>query len=475
MPMTTTAAFPKGEQPLHRDAALKKGEMQAPAGTVTDAVCVRFLADVQATGASAAFTVAERLAVLSGFRVSLTQELPGGIKLQPWQSETLDKVRDDALRWLKLDVDGFADDASGLAQPFEDGVQAVNFTAYIPTGHTPNIAESTRITGLGVEQLLDCEFILTRVGDPFKAVRPTLKLTNLKVIMSPGVKKAEARRIGLPVYARRVVNANGYEIRTEPGLVLCLEDMAPHEANLLSALRVTAGGVKVTDDPNGKAEILADLLRDYESGGRPMDPREESINARRTVVFAQPPNALTRMYSGHVEARQVTRNKEWEGRALYFPLLSHAETMALVQAYAQHIPDGRVVHAVCTGMYEGLECDDKSLPYTGMTLFLDNESDFPSYPGLRCSKGGVPYVYIPEHRLRAAALKVISVMARTTAHPGGDTRMARAIVLDEARWIPGAVTSERGFDEMSAVRQEVAERIRAKVAEHDSGAAPAVM
>ncbi|NTX62622.1 hypothetical protein HUA74_18380 [Myxococcus sp. CA051A] len=475
MPMTTTVPFEKGEQILTRDVGFKQKEMEAPDGTVTDAIVVRFLCDVSAGGVVAALTEPERLQVLSGFKVSLKQFLPDGSTLEPWQMEPLDRVRDDSVRWLKQDVDNFEGATDGLARAYASGSQQVNFTCYIPTGHAAVIAESHKFTGLSPEQLKDCTFNITKDGDPFKTAKSTLTLTAVKVIMSPGTKKSEARRIGVPVFARRVVNANGYEIKTEPGLCLSLEDMTPYASTTLGALRVTAGGVTVTNDPSTKVEIFADLVRDYASAGRAMDAKELGINARRTLVYGVSPNALTRIYTGVVEARQIVKNKEWEGRALYLPLLSHAQTMALIKGYSRHIPDGRVLHAVSTGMYEGLEVDDKALPYTGMTLFLDNEPDFPSYAGIRCEKGGTPYVYVPDHRLRAAALKVVSVMRRSDSHPAGDTRMARAIVLDEARWVPAAVTSTRGFDEMSAVREEVAMQIRAATARHDEASSLAVI
>jgi hypothetical protein len=459
--LNTTVPFKKGTQTLERDCGYLQGEMVAPAGTVTDAIVIDFECTVNATGTTAALTLAQRLSVLALFSVQLKQLLgPNAVNgtLDPYQDAPLDKVRLDALRVIEHEVEGLDDATAGLARTYATGNQQVNFRVYVPCGHLAKVYESPLFTGLSVEQLLDCELTLKRgEGDPFKTAAAALTLGTVKVRFSPGFKKAEARRIGIPVYARRVVNAEQDTITTPTGLVLDLSHEGALVGTQLGIITVKVGGITVTDDPNTPAKVYADFLRKYSGVGE----AEKTITSYRTPVYLVTPNNLTRFFGGPVEAKQKDKTVEWAGRCLYIPLLKHEEVMALIEAYAARIESGRQLLAVNTAMYEGLNLDDRLLPYTGITIFLDNEDGFADYSGIFCEKGGKPYVHIPEHRQRQAVAKVMEAMRPgQQQYPQGNRRLVRSAILDEVRWMPGAVTHPEGFRFMSKVREDATAILR---------------
>lgn len=455
--LNTTVPFRKGQQTLEREAAFLPDQLVAPAGTVTDAIVMEITCNVKATGTPAALTKAEQLKVLAGFSVTFKQGLGDVVSpLEPFQATPLDKLRLDALRILEQDVEGLEDTVTGLQKAWATGSNTVTFRAYLPCGHLAKIAESIFFTGLSPEQLLDCELSLVKAADPFASVNAALELTSCKVVFSPGTKKGEARRIGFMPHARRVVNAEQDFIKTPEGLVLELSDEGALLTTALRAITVRAGGVTVTDDPSTPAKVYADFLRKYPKVG----DAEKSITEHRTPVYVLAPTALTRAYSGAVEAKQKDKQKEWQGRALYIPLPSHAEVMALVEQFAKRLEPGRAMLAVSTAMYEKLEVDDRLLPYAGMTIILDNEDGFAEFSGIYCGRNGSAYVTVPEHRQRACAHKIQDAMRSTPTFPSGNRALVDSIILDECRWVPGAVTHPSGLAVMSKVRQDVTALIR---------------
>ncbi|TQF17227.1 hypothetical protein FJV41_04075 [Myxococcus llanfairpwllgwyngyllgogerychwyrndrobwllllantysiliogogogochensis] len=456
--LTTTVPFPKGRQNLERDAGFARGEMRAPVGTVTDAVVMDCELTVTASANTAALTLPQQISVLAAFSVSLKLHLGDtGATLEPFQSVTLDRLRLDALRLLEQDAEGLAAASGGLATAFVTGNNSLKFRAYLPTGHVAKIREAVLFTGLSVEQLLDAELTLSRSdADPFKTAAAALALSSVRVTFSPGFKKAEARRLGIPPHVRRVVNAESDTITTPEGLVVDLSHDGALAGNLLGALTVRAGGVLVADDPATPATIYADWLRKYPGAST----EEKTVTTYRTPVFVIAPNVLTRHYAGSVSAKMKEKATEWAGRVLYIPLLTHDQVCSMVEQYAGRIERGRAILAVCTAMYEGMSVADHMLPYTGMTIFRDDEEGFSDYPGLYCAAGGKPYVVVPEQRQRAAAYRVKDAMASTPQHPTGNRRLVRSIVLDECRWVPGAVTDPGGFEVISKVRQDVTAILR---------------
>ncbi|MBZ4422020.1 hypothetical protein [Myxococcus sp. RHSTA-1-4] len=458
--LNTLVPFKKGKQTLERDAGFIQGQMIAPAGTVTDAIVMEVECTISSTGAIGALTLAQRLSVLGLFSASLKQYAGenGAVIFESYQDVSLDKVRLDALRLLEQEVEGLDDATTGLARSYVLGNNQVVFRAYLPTGHIAKVRESVLFTGLSPEQLLDCEFTLKRgEGDPFTTANVGLALGTVKVTFSPGTKKAEARRIGIPPFTRRVVNAESDTITTPQGLVFDLSHEGPLLGTALGILTVKAGGITVTDDPSTPAKVYADFLRKYPSAS----DAEKTITSHRTPVYLAAPNALTRHFSGAVEAKQKDRTVEWAGRVLYLPLLKHEEILALVEAYAARIEPGRQLLAVNTALYEGMNLDDRLLPYAGITVLLDNEEGFADYPGLFCERNGRAYVHIPEHRQRQVVAKVAEAMRPGQRQfPSGNLRLVRSAVLDEVRWIPGAVTDPSGFRVMSKVRQDATTILR---------------
>src|SRR5215217_3554656 len=217
--LTTTVPFPKGRQNLERDAGFERGEMRAPAGTVTDAIVTDVEMTVAATGNTSALTLPQQISVLAAFTASLKLHLGDtGATLEPFQGVTLDRLRLDALRILEQEVEGLEVGSGGLATAFVTGNNVLKFRAFLPTGHIAKIREAVLFTGLSVEQLLDAEMKLSRSdADPFKTASAALTLSSVRVTFSPGTKKAEARRLGIPPHVRRVVNAESDTISTPEG------------------------------------------------------------------------------------------------------------------------------------------------------------------------------------------------------------------------------------------------------------------
>jgi len=455
--LSTLVPFPKGLQTLERDILFGRGQMIAPIGTVTDAIVLDVTCTVSASAATVALTPAQRLAVLSIFSARFTQYLADDGTLEPLQGVTLDRVRQAALRLLELDVEGLDDATGGLARPFAVGNNTVTFRAFLPVGALAKVKEGALFTGLSPEQLLDCELAVTKSdADPFKTAAAALTLGTVKVLASPGTKKAEARRLGVMPYLRRVTDAGNDTIKTPEGLVLDLSDESPLGGTQLGSLTVKVGGVVVTDDPSTPAKVYADYLRKYPG----VSAAERTLTEALTPVYLASPGNLTRFYSGAVTARQKEKTKEWAGRVLYIPLLTHAEVMGQIRNYAGRMEKGRQVKAVVTGMYERLELDDRLLPYTGITLFADNEEGFSDFAGIFCEQGGEPYVDVPEHLQRHAALRVADAMRATSQYPMGNKRLVRSIILDLCRWVPAAITHPDGFRVASKVRQDVTLRVR---------------
>nr|ABX46787.1 hypothetical protein pMF1.4 [Myxococcus fulvus] len=456
--LNTTVAFRKGLQQFEKDVGFQVGQMVAPAGTVTDAVCMEFQCSVSTTSAVGALTMVERLQVLSKIRASFAQILgedAGGLRLDPIQGQSLDNIRLDAIRLLGLDMDGLEDNTTGLAKAFAVGSNQVTFKVFLPVGHLEKVAESAYFTGLSPEQLLDCELTVTRDVDPFQAVKSALTST-IKVLFAPGTKKAEARRIGLMPHCRSITNAESDTLATPEGLVLDFSHMAPMQDKEVKAMSVRVGNVLVTDVPSTPEHVYADFLRKFPS----ISAAEKTLTATRTPIFLAEPNVMTRMHAGRVEAKVQERTAEWDGRVLYVPLHDHAQVFALVRTYAKRIESGRHLLAVNTAMYEGLDIEDRLLPYVGMTVFLNTEEGFSDFPGIYCKQGGEPYVTVPEHRLRQAAVRVADAMRSTTTHPNGNRDLVKSVVNDEARWVPGAVTHGDGLRVSSKVRQDVQALIR---------------
>ncbi|MFP2960421.1 hypothetical protein ACLEPN_22020 [Myxococcus sp. 1LA] len=459
--LNTTVPYPNGTKDLNFDASFPVGTLEAPHGTVTDAQVFEVSCSVNATAATPALTSAQRLSVLAAFSVTFRQHLaaPGenGGTLDPIQDVPLDDVRLDALRLLSQEVELLDDTVTGLAKAFVLGSNTITFRVFLPTGHVEKIAESELFSGLSREQLLDCEMKLKKAGDPFKTAAAALTLTACQVRFSPGTKKAEARRIGIVPHARRVVNAQSDTITTPPGLVLELSHKGALASTPLTALQVSVNGDTVTDDPSTPREVYADFMR--KMGDTISDP-EKTITSARTPVYVVARGAMTRMYSGAVSAKQRTKTAEWDGRALYIPLLSHQEVMGLIKRYAARLETGQAILAVNTAMYEGLDIEDRLIPYCGFTVFRQDEEGFHDYSGIYCAKGGNPYVVVPEQRLRMAALKVADAMRPSQRFPGGNRALVRSIVLDECRWVPGSITHPDGFRLTTAVREDVTRFIR---------------
>ncbi|MCY1003716.1 hypothetical protein OWM54_41890 [Myxococcus sp. MISCRS1] len=469
--LTTTVPFPKGRLTLERDGGFARGEMRAPAGTVTDAIVMDVELSVTASGTTPALTLTQRISVLALFSASLKLHLgDGGGTLEPITGVTLDRLRLDALRLLELDVEGLEDATEGLAKSFVTGSNVLKFRAYLPTGHCAKVRESALYTGLSPEQLLDAELSFSRgEADPFRTVAAALTLSSVRVTFSPGTKKAEARRLGVPPHIRRVINAESDTITTPEGLVMDLSHEGALAGNQVGIITVRAGGVLVADDPATPSRVYADYLRKYPG----VSTEERTITSYRTPIYVAAPNVLTRHYSGAVWARMKDKVTEWNGRALYVPLLTHDQTMQMVQAYAARLERGRAIVAVCTALYEGMQLEDRLLPYTGMTVLTDRDDGFADFSGLYCVAGGTPQVYVPEQRQRQAALKVRDAMLQTQQHPTGNRRLVRSIVLDECRWVPGSVTDPSGYDVVSKVRQDVTAILRDAAASLSAGLANA--
>ncbi|MCE9674083.1 hypothetical protein LY474_40470 [Myxococcus stipitatus] len=464
--LLTTVPFRKGKQVLEREAGYTPGQMMAPPGTVCDAIVMDFECQVSASAAVAtALTMTQRLAVLSLFTFNLKLSLAGEQTMEPWQGTTLDRMRLASLRILELDAEGLDDATGGLARTYAAGNNTVSFRVYAPTGHVAKIRESALFTGLSPEQLLDADMSVTRGdADPFRGANASLTLSTVKVTFSPGLKKAEARRLGLPVHERKLTNAESDTVSTPDGLVLDLSQEGALLGTTLGIVRVTVGGITVADDPATPARIYADYLRRYPG----VSQGEKDITTSRTPLYLVSPGPLTRQFAGSVAVKQKERTTEWAARVLYLPLPSHEVVMGMVQAYAARLEPGRSVIAVSTAMYEGMQVDDALLPYCGMTLFRDDEEGYGDYPGLYCSAGGTPYVYVPEQRQRQAALKVADAMRKTPMYPAGNKRLVKSVVLDEVRWVPGAITAPGGFAVMSRVRQDVTTVIREAVTSYNA-------
>lgn len=458
--LNTLVPFPNGTKDLNFDASFPVGTLVAPHGTVTDALVFEVSCAVNATAANAALTPTQRQAVLASFSVSFRQHLAspgesGGI-LDPYQGVPLDEVRLDALRLLEQEVEGLDDTVTGLAKPFVAGANTLTFRVFLPLGHLAKVAESELFSGLSHEQLLDCELKLKKAGDAFKTAVPALSLTACQVRFIPGTKKAEARRIGLVPHVRPVFNAQSDTITTPPGLVMELSHRGALATTPLTALMVTVNGDVVTDDPSTPREVYADYLRKYPS----ISTEERTITSSRTPVYVVAPGAMTRMFTGAVSAKQKTKTTEWDGRALFLPLLSHQEVMALIKRYAARLENGQAVLAVNTALYEGLDVEDRLIPFCGFTLFRHDEEGHHDYSGIYCAKGGNPYVVIPEQRQRQAALKVADAMRASDRFPGGNQALVRSIVRDECRWIPGSITHTDGFRVPTPVQEDVKRIIR---------------
>ncbi|MFP2962002.1 hypothetical protein ACLEPN_30495 [Myxococcus sp. 1LA] len=458
--LSTLVPFPNGVKDMAFDATFAPGTLEAPHGTVTDAIVLDVQCNVTASANTPALTLTQRLSVLAAFSATFKVHLaaPGenGGTLDPYQDATLDEVRLDALRILELDVEGLEDATGGLAKAFVAGSNVLAFRVYLPVGHVAKLNESSLFTGLSREQLLDCELRMKKAGDPFKVAAAALSLTACQVRFAPGTKKAEARRLGIVPHVRRIVNAQSDTITTPPGLPLELSQRGALATTQLKALTVTVGNVVVMDDPSTPNTAYADFLRKHTD----ISDAEKTITTARTPVYVVAPGALTRQYTGPVVAKQKTKEVEWEGRVLYLPLHSHEEVMGMIRRYASRMEPGRAVLAVNTAMYEGLQVDDRIIPYCGITLFRDDEEGFTEFSGVYCARGGEPYVTIPEHRLRMVAGKVADVMRTSQRFPGGNRAMVRSIILDECRWIPATQTHQAGFAVVTRNREEATRLMR---------------
>jgi hypothetical protein len=142
-----------------------------------------------------------------------------------------------------------------------------------------------------------------------------------------------------------------------------------------------------------------------------------------------------------------THYDDLELRIIYKALWEDSEVRARVERRAALLEDGdgEYVHAICTHAAEGFTVEPNQAPFTGITYLTTSDKRFHTEIGLRCKKGGKPYLHVPTKKRLELATKYRMALADTA---GGDENTAAAqavaVLVEYGLGCPGFITSSAG-------------------------------
>lgn len=426
-------------------------------GQVADAIEARCTAIVNATGAHAALTTAQRDALLNQITVDFAFGGEGEADQdQVYQARTFKQLLGDAEALARYIVAGYTDAVTGLATALNNGANTLKWVTLIPIGRVEQLVPKRAVGGMGRGQLLTARLLIKLGTDPLAPLDALLALVSVNIELWPWTRPVNGEQWGRPPVVRYKPNSGALQAGFPDGLPVRVTE----ETNAVSAapgtleIQTKIGDEIVHDFPASAADILNELLRD------PTVTGADDTSERHTLCFAFGDSPLKALRTGPVTVSQRTAaiaslNLTYTG----YTVQPYEGVKRDVMRIANQNPAGTVIKAISSATLDGLEVESRHLPFVPWRAFADGERQFALYPGLRCEQGKEPEVHIPEHIKDAAAYQYAQALA------AGDQSRATDVIRNVATPIPGAVVSGRGFKGarswvVTEVQKQIEDRVK---------------
>lgn len=401
------------------------------------------------TGAAAdsdGMSSAAQTALLQSVHVTFQAGAAEGMDpLTPIDNETIKDLSDDALRTLNRSPVGGVGDTTGLAKAIAQSTTN-SLTAVLPfsIAGMKDIEEDHLCGAMSAKQLEDCTLTFTFDSEPLHGIDSNVTLTaitlDLRVI--PGdVPEGEPEVI--PTCVVTVKGNDENHITTPVGLVNSVEDTnAALSGTAIQVITVTAGQFgTISADPAVPADVQAALDRAPNASAA-----EVSLKTVRTPLYLSSPTPIGKAVVGPITAKMRSHYVNLQGRVIYKPLLSHDQVWSRIKRRASKLEGDQFVHAISTHMVEEYTNNLEEMPYEGWQYFFQGEPRFSGLPGIRCKKGGEPFIYMPTNFLIRAMAEYGAALADKTVDEGNNPMNARLAVLGRyGHYFPGFITSATLF------------------------------
>lgn len=432
-------------------------DLQGQKGTKTRAIHLFFKAKVNATAPAVALTEAKKLALLKSIKVDFKHMVSLSKPFHPYQEVDLTRFKVAEARLMESLLAGYTDSTTGLGTALVAGANYLSWVSVIPTGHIEAINENAAF-GMGYEQLLDSELMLTAGSDPLKALDSNLALAELEVFAYPDWREAPRRCevFGHVTALRRVTESDDHFIDFPEGLHVAAEDYDKKlSETLFGAVRVKVGNLLITDFPSTPARVHENYLKQPDTGAV-----EASIADSRTPLLEVADTDMRDVPVGRLYIEQQEDSAvEFNVEATFLELVGEEAIWKTVEELAKKLPAGNSLRAVSVAAVDGLKLPDTHLPFVGYYAFTAEHPEYYMYPCLEAKKTDEAVkvrVHIPDQYLAAMAQRYGT--ARMMSPP--DQATMDLVVQQVANDIPSAVISTEGYKggESKVVRQ-VRERI----------------
>jgi hypothetical protein len=457
-------ANPRGSAIFNRD------QMLIPEGTSAAGFEVRVTCYITATADdSGGLNTAAQQAILDGITMTFQRDLLASTGPRtPINQETLADLVLDSRRLLERAEVGGVGSATGLQAPLTAGSNILTVVIPVSLAHVEFIDEAPKFAGLSWLQLLDAELSFKVDPEMVKALDSNATLTkvgfDVRVIEQ---ELSEGEREALTPEIRIVKSGEQDSVEGPEGLTLSAEhttkSLTGSSVTDIESIKVTVGGAVVTDDPATPFDVQSAYERRPNTG-----TTEAGLKAYRTPLYVVADTPASKLMPGQVKVQMQNHDEDLVVRYLYLPLLRHEEVIARVVRRAQQLDGAEdFIHAVTSPMVEGFDISFPALPYMGWEYFTSEDPRFHELPGLRCKKGGRPFVYMPPTKLVPAATEYRIARASQGAAAQG---AAVAVVAKWGKYIPGFITSSKGlqggastvFLELRNLIAEAADRLAAQ-------------
>jgi hypothetical protein len=432
-----------------------QGKLIVPDGTVVKAIEPRITFVVLATAADAGgMDLDAQEAALNAVELTLRTDLTTKSPATPINKQTITDLRLDANAILERDIVGgpgeatSIDGAKGLGGALVVGENKLVVVLPISLGHVASIKESKQLFGAGRKQLLGSELSFKFDRDVLAALDSNVKIVGYEVDLRvvPQRTNSDGEPLSPIPHIQTVKGGESDSVKTQDGLILTGNDTDEPLAttDITNPIDVKQGGQIVTEDAL-PADIQARFVGEPDS-----NTLEVGVATAWTPLLRTAEGPLKNTRPGAVEVTMSEHDKDLVTRWGLLPLLSCAQVMQRIKAHADMQDDGQTVHFVNAAAVEAVDAGDEHLPFTGMRAFTSDNMRFHNMAGVRCKKGGEPYLYVPGPML----LAISQEYGFASRDMRGDPRAsALAVLVKWAREIPGAYDASEGAPPNGAVTE----------------------
>lgn len=471
--MNQTVTFGDSRRELLKgsDAVMQVGECRTQPGKVTYGAILDFEFNVTSTGTVAGLNATQRAAVLDSLAYSFAAFANLKNKIECYQGESLLVMRSDCERLLRRDWEGVEDSTTGLAKAYAAGNNVLAFRALIPLSYVDAVEEARKVFGLGYEQMLLSKMLLKLESDPFRAASASLTIAKSYVTFSPLWDTGHKRFMGIPLMAREFVNPQKKDVSTDPGMPVSVEQMTALADTDIESITVGVGPVADLKDEDvlitAEEATPSAIQAQYEQADGVKDSTvEQQIKGSRTLVYGFGNKKFSQVLTGIVTAAQKKLDEAWKVRWVGFPYLSTPALYEYIQAIADMLPPGRQILAVNASTFDKVDANEAQLPFSGLVIFDDSETDFYDHLGLRAVSGGkVVEVYVPPDKGRQFGALAVDAMQPSPTYRSGDTGKVKSL-RETALWeVPGLINNAQGLSYATSVATDGNAKLSEAIAE----------